>query len=69
MFVTLQTTMGKIKISLDKEKAPKTTENFIQYVQSGHYNNTIFHRVISGFMIQGGGMDVNMKEKETNPPI
>ncbi len=69
MFVTLQTTMGKIKISLDKEKAPKTTENFIQYVQSGHYNNTIFHRVISGFMIQGGGMDVKMKEKETNPPI
>ena len=69
MFVTLRTTMGKIKIALDTENAPQTTENFASYVKAGHYNNTIFHRVINGFMIQGGGMDVDMKEKSTNDPI
>lgn len=69
MFVTLHTGMGDIKILLDKKNAPKTTENFLQYVKSGHYDNTLFHRVINGFMIQGGGMDVNMKEKSTHPPV
>lgn len=69
MFVTLHTTMGEIKILLDGENAPKTTENFITYVKSGHYNDTLFHRVIDGFMIQGGGMDINMKEKRANKSI
>lgn len=69
MFVILHTTMGDIKISLDTEKAPKTAENFVNYVKTGHYNNTIFHRVIDGFMIQGGGMDVDMKERSTGAPI
>lgn len=67
--VVFETSMGTIKIELDKEKAPKTVENFLGYVNSGHYNKTIFHRVIKGFMIQGGGMDENMKEKSTRAPI
>ena len=67
--VKLTTSMGDIVLELDAEKAPKTTENFIQYVKSGHYNGTIFHRVIDGFMIQGGGMTADMSEKPTNAPI
>jgi peptidyl-prolyl cis-trans isomerase A (cyclophilin A) len=61
--------MGDIVIQLDAAKAPKTVENFVQYVKSGHYNGTIFHRVIDGFMIQGGGMTPDMKEKPTRAPI
>jgi peptidyl-prolyl cis-trans isomerase B (cyclophilin B) len=61
--------MGDITIELNEEKAPKTVENFLNYVNSGHYEGTIFHRVIDGFMIQGGGMDAQMNEKKTNAPI
>lgn len=61
--------MGEIVIELDAEKAPKSAENFLSYVKSGHYDGTIFHRVIDGFMIQGGGMTEDMKEKSTEPPI
>ena len=67
--VSLKTNMGDIVLELYPEKAPKTVENFLQYVKSGHYNGTIFHRVISNFMIQGGGFDKNMTQKPTNPPI
>lgn len=67
--VTLETSMGNIVIALNAEKAPKTVANFISYVESGHYNDTIFHRVMDGFMIQGGGMDTQMNEKTTNAPI
>ncbi|MES2071526.1 MAG: peptidylprolyl isomerase [Pseudomonadota bacterium] len=69
MAVILTTNHGNIKIELDTEKAPKTVENFISYVESGHYNGTIFHRVIDGFMIQGGGFEPGMKQKSTNAPI
>lgn len=68
-YVELETTMGNIVIELNQEKAPNTVKNFLDYVKSGHYDGTIFHRVIDGFMIQGGGMDANMKEKATNAPI
>ena len=61
--------MGDIVIELNEEKAPKTVENFLQYVDSDFYSDTIFHRIINGFMVQGGGMDTNMKEKETQAPI
>jgi cyclophilin family peptidyl-prolyl cis-trans isomerase len=67
--VALKTNMGEIVLELYPEKAPKSVENFLQYVKSGHYNGTIFHRVISNFMIQGGGFDRDMKQKPTNPPI
>lgn len=67
--VLLETTEGDILVELDPEKAPKTVENFLKYVDDGFYKNTIFHRVIPGFMIQGGGMDARMKEKETRAPI
>ena len=67
--VSLKTSMGEIVLELYPDKAPKTVANFLQYVKTGHYNGTIFHRVIDGFMIQGGGFDKNMKEKPTNPPI
>lgn len=67
--VQLDTSMGDIVIELNSEAAPKTVENFVSYVNSGHYNGTIFHRVIPNFMIQGGGMDANMNEKSTNAPI
>ncbi len=67
--VKLSTTMGDITIALDKAKAPKTVENFLMYVKAGHYDGTVFHRVIADFMIQGGGMDADMKEKATKPPI
>ena len=69
MAVVLKTNHGDIKIELDAEKAPKTVENFLAYVKSGHYNGTIFHRVINGFMIQGGGFEPGMKQKPTNDPI
>ncbi len=67
--VKLATTMGDIVIELDAAKAPKTVDNFLQYVKSGHYDGTIFHRVIGNFMIQGGGMTADMKQKATRPPI
>ncbi|WP_423681618.1 MULTISPECIES: peptidylprolyl isomerase [unclassified Undibacterium] len=69
MAVILTTNLGTIKIELDAEKAPKTVANFIAYVESGHYAGTIFHRVIDGFMIQGGGFEPGMKQKETMAPI
>jgi peptidyl-prolyl cis-trans isomerase B (cyclophilin B) len=69
MAVLLTTNHGNIKIELDAEKAPKTVENFLNYVKSGHYNGTIFHRVIDGFMIQGGGFESGMQQKPTNAPI
>ena len=68
-YVELETPMGNIVIELNQKKAPNTVANFLEYVKSGHYDGTIFHRVINGFMIQGGGMDANMKEKSTNTPI
>lgn len=67
--VSLKTSMGDIVVELDPEHAPKTVANFLQYVKSGFYKGTIFHRVIDGFMIQGGGYDVKMKDKKTNKPI
>ncbi|WP_372862121.1 peptidylprolyl isomerase [Psychrobacter sp.] len=67
--VELDTNMGAIVIELNEEKAPKTVENFLNYVKSGQYDGTIFHRIIDGFMIQGGGMDAEMNEKATNAPV
>ncbi|WP_375140205.1 peptidylprolyl isomerase [Azohydromonas aeria] len=67
--VKLQTTMGDIVIELTPEKAPKTVDNFLQYVRAGHYDGTVFHRVIPSFMIQGGGMQPDLKEKPTRAPI
>ncbi len=67
--VKLETTMGEIVIELNVEKAPKTAANFLGYVNAGHYDGTIFHRVIDGFMIQGGGMNDAMQEKKTEAPI
>ncbi len=69
MHVVMTTNHGKITLELDAEKAPKTVENFISYVKSGHYDGTIFHRVIDGFMIQGGGFEPGMKQKSVNDPI
>ncbi len=67
--IVLETSEGSITIELDPAKAPKTVENFLGYVDAGHYDGTIFHRVISNFMIQGGGMDAQMSEKGTRAPI
>jgi peptidyl-prolyl cis-trans isomerase B (cyclophilin B) len=67
--ITLETSKGNIKLELDSEKAPVTVANFLEYARAGHYDNTIFHRVIPGFMIQGGGFDTSMKQKSTNAPI
>ena len=67
--VRLATSQGDIVVDLDKAKAPKTVENFLAYVKAGHYDGTIFHRVIDGFMIQGGGMQADMSEKPTRAPI
>lgn len=67
--VELDTSEGKILIELNPEKAPKSVANFLEYVESGHFNGTVFHRVIPDFMIQGGGFDENLKKKETRPPI
>lgn len=69
MKVQLITTLGNITLELDRKKAPNTVENFINYVKSGHYDGTIFHRVVDDFVIQGGGLDENLKEKPTQPPI
>lgn len=67
--VKLSTNFGDITIELDAEKAPITVANFLQYVESGFYENVIFHRVINGFMVQGGGFDTNMKQKPTEASI
>src|SRR3990167_6692931 len=69
ILVILHTNMGDIKLELNKEKAPVTVENFVSYVNAGHYDGTIFHRVIGNFMIQGGGFDKDMKQKPTQAPI
>ena len=67
--VKLHTTMGVITLELDAAKAPITVKNFLEYVNSGFYSNTIFHRVIDGFMLQGGGFEPGMKQKATRAPI
>jgi peptidyl-prolyl cis-trans isomerase B (cyclophilin B) len=67
--ITLTTSMGRIVLELEPQKAPKTCANFEQYVQDGHYDGTIFHRVIDGFMIQGGGFFPDMAQKATRDPI
>jgi len=67
--VELHTNKGVIRIELDAEKAPISVENFLSYVRKGHYDGTIFHRVIKGFMVQGGGMEAGMKQKATDAPI
>jgi peptidyl-prolyl cis-trans isomerase B (cyclophilin B) len=67
--IKLHTNHGVISLELDAEKAPDTAANFIQYVKDGHYNNTVFHRVIDGFMIQGGGFEPGMKQKPTREPV
>ena len=69
MKVRLKTTEGDIVLELDAEKAPGTVENFVQYVRDGHYDGTVFHRVIDGFMIQGGGFEPGMRQKPTRAPI
>ncbi|MBY0340137.1 MAG: peptidyl-prolyl cis-trans isomerase [Rhodocyclaceae bacterium] len=67
--IKLHTNFGVISIEVDTENTPKTAQNFIEYVQSGHYDGTIFHRVINGFMVQGGGFMPGMQQKETRAPI
>ena len=67
--VVLNTSMGRIKIGLYKSLAPLTTDNFLRYAREGFYDGTVFHRVIPGFMIQGGGFTADMKEKTTRPPV
>ena len=69
MKVALNTNFGRIVLELDEVNAPKTSANFVSYVKSGHYNGTIFHRVIPNFMIQGGGFEANMNQKSTKAPI
>ena len=69
MAVQLTTNHGVIKLELNADKAPKTVENFLNYVKAGHYDGTIFHRVIDNFMIQGGGFEPGMKQKPTNAPV
>lgn len=68
-YVTLDTNYGEIKLELDGDKAPVTVENFLNYVKAGHYDGLIFHRVIPDFMIQGGGFDKDMDQKDTEAPI
>lgn len=68
-FAVIKTTMGTIKIELFRSKAPATVENFVQYANSGYYDNTIFHRVIPNFMIQGGGFDQSFAQKPTGAPV
>ncbi len=67
--ISIKTTSGDIKIELFDDKAPKTSQNFKEYIKSGYFNDTIFHRVIKDFMIQGGGFTLDMQQKETLPPI
>ncbi|WP_230968984.1 peptidylprolyl isomerase [Nitrogeniibacter aestuarii] len=69
MAVKLHTNHGVITLELDADKAPETVKNFIAYVEAGHYDNTLFHRVIDGFMIQGGGFEPGMNQKGTNAPV
>lgn len=69
MKAVLNTNMGAIEIELNEEKAPLSVKNFVDYVKNGHYNGTIFHRIINDFMIQGGGFDQTMKQKPTNAEI
>ena len=69
MSVVLHTNHGDITLELDAENAPASTANFLQYVRDGHYDNTLFHRVIPGFMVQGGGMEPGMKQKPTRKPV
>jgi peptidyl-prolyl cis-trans isomerase B (cyclophilin B) len=69
MAVLITTNMGNITVELDAEKAPKTVANFLDYVNKGHYNNTIFHRVIGNFMIQGGGFEPGMKQKPAEQTV
>ncbi len=69
VYVSLTTNQGEIVLELDRKAAPKSVDNFVQYVKDGHYNGTIFHRVIKNFMIQGGGFDEKMQEKKTRGPI
>jgi len=66
---TVETSLGRIRLALDQEKAPITVANFAKYARAGHYAGTVFHRVIPNFMIQGGGMTAELKEKPTSPPI
>ncbi len=68
-FVQMDTSAGTLRIELDDEKAPLSTANFLEYVKAGHYDGTVFHRVIKGFMVQGGGFEVGMKQKSTLAPI
>ena len=67
--VKLHTNHGVITLDLDTQRAPKTVENFLQYVKDGHFDNTLFHRVIDGFMIQGGGFEPGMRQKPTRAPV
>ena len=67
--VTMETSVGTITLELNEEKAPETVKNFVQYAKEGHYDGTIFHRVIDGFMIQGGGFTKDMNQKKTREPI
>ncbi len=67
--IQIETSLGEIFLELDHDKAPVSVENFIAYANTGHYDGTIFHRVIEGFMIQGGGLSPEMQEKPTNAPI
>jgi peptidyl-prolyl cis-trans isomerase B (cyclophilin B) len=67
--VKLHTNHGVISLDLDADRAPETVANFLQYVKDGHFDNTVFHRVIDGFMIQGGGFEPGMKQKPTRPPV
>lgn len=67
--VALETSEGRIVLALDPERAPATVENFLRYVDDGHYDGTIFHRVIAGFMIQGGGFDESFEQKPTREPV
>lgn len=69
MTVLIKTNMGNITVELDAEKAPKTVANFLDYAKKGHYNNTIFHRVIGNFMIQGGGFEPGMKQKPADQTV
>ncbi|MEC8158447.1 MAG: peptidylprolyl isomerase [Pseudomonadota bacterium] len=67
--VLMKTLLGDMTLELDTDKAPATVANFVEYAQSGHYDGTIFHRVINNFMVQGGGFDTDMGQKDTNAPI
>ena len=67
--VLMKTLLGDMTLELDADKAPATVANFVEYAQSGHYDGTIFHRVINNFMVQGGGFDTDMRQKSTNAPI